>query len=55
LPTSFRSVMVLSQLQEYTIEEAAVELGISVTAVKSRVTRARRLLRNRLREKPDFP
>ena len=55
LPMSSRSVLVLRHLQEYTVEEAAIELGISVAAVKSRVLRARQSLRNRLRQKPDFP
>jgi RNA polymerase sigma-70 factor (ECF subfamily) len=55
LATSFRSVMVLRHLREYTTEETADELGISVAAVKSRVQRARRRLRDRISDRSDFP
>ncbi|QNI33443.1 sigma-70 family RNA polymerase sigma factor [Alloacidobacterium dinghuense] len=55
LPTSFRSVMVLRHLQEYTTRETANELGISVAAVKSRILRARRQLRDRISDRSNLP
>lgn len=54
LSNVLRTAFVLRDLCECTTEEAADELGISVAAVKSRILRARRSLRNRLRKKSDF-
>jgi RNA polymerase sigma-70 factor, ECF subfamily len=48
LPPIVRTVFILRHVHELTTEEAAVQLGISTAAVKSRVLRARRQLRERL-------
>jgi len=48
LPSTFRSVVVTRYLQERSVEETANSLGISVAATKSRLTRARRHLQQRL-------
>ncbi|MGE4076578.1 MAG: RNA polymerase sigma factor, partial [Reyranella sp.] len=48
LPALYREVLVLRDIEEFTTPEAAAELGISVDAVKSRLHRARRLLREKL-------
>ncbi len=45
LPTPYREVMELTELQGLTQREAAERLGLSLTAVKSRVARGRRQLR----------
>jgi RNA polymerase sigma-70 factor (ECF subfamily) len=52
LPHGLRSALILKHLYGYTTEDVAKSLGISVPAVKSRVLRARRRLRVRLRERP---
>lgn len=49
LPETLRSAFELRHVQELTIEEAAVALGISVPALKSRVLRARIHLKKYLR------
>jgi RNA polymerase sigma-70 factor, ECF subfamily len=48
LPLIVRTAFTLRHIHELTTEEAAVALGISTAAVKSRVLRARRQLRERL-------
>jgi RNA polymerase sigma-70 factor (ECF subfamily) len=48
LPTPLRSAFALRVIQGYTSVEAALELGISDAAVKSRVMRARKRLQQRL-------
>jgi RNA polymerase sigma-70 factor (ECF subfamily) len=52
LPHHLRSALILKHLYGYTTEDIARRLGISVPAVKSRVLRARRRLRDQLRENP---
>ena len=51
LPDRLRSALILTQFHGYTVEAAATELGISSSAAKSRVVRARRYLRRQLGEK----
>ena len=48
LPEPYRAILVLREIEEMTAPEAAVILGISVEATKSRLHRARSLLRERL-------
>ena len=48
LPSAIRSALVLRDLHEYTTKEVSLALGISIAAVKSRVLRGRRRLRNQL-------
>lgn len=48
LPKLYREVLILRDIEEMTAPEAASELGISVEAVKSRLHRARSLLREKL-------
>jgi RNA polymerase sigma-70 factor (ECF subfamily) len=48
LPESFRLVFVMRDVQEMTIEETASTLGIRPETVKTRLHRARRLLRQSL-------
>jgi RNA polymerase sigma-70 factor (ECF subfamily) len=48
LPSTYRSVLDLFHLQEQSMREAADSLGISVASAKSRLFRARRILRSRL-------
>lgn len=48
LPDLCREVLILRDIEELTAPEAAAELGISVEAVKSRLHRARGLLREKL-------
>jgi RNA polymerase sigma-70 factor (ECF subfamily) len=45
LPTAFRAVFVLRDVEGMSIEEAASQLGIKPETVKTRLHRARRLLR----------
>jgi RNA polymerase sigma-70 factor (ECF subfamily) len=49
LPGSFRVVFVLRDVEEMTIDETAAALGLRAETVKTRLHRARRLLRERLR------
>lgn len=44
LPDSYRSVLILRDIEEFTTEEAAEALGITATAVKVRLHRARQAL-----------
>ena len=48
LPPILRDVLVLRDLEQLSTEDAAWRLGISESAVKSRLTRARQLLRERM-------
>lgn len=48
LPASMRQVLMLRDVREMNTEEAACELGISEPALKSRLNRARNMLRQRM-------
>ena len=48
LPDLYREVLILRDIEELTAPEAAAQLGISVEAVKSRLHRARGMLREKL-------
>jgi RNA polymerase sigma factor (sigma-70 family) len=48
LPDLYREVLILRDVEELTAPEAAAQLGVSVEAVKSRLHRARGLLREKL-------
>lgn len=48
LPVEFRSVVLLSDVQDLTYQEIATILGIPIGTVRSRLFRARRLLREAL-------
>jgi RNA polymerase sigma-70 factor, ECF subfamily len=48
LPASFRTVFVLRDIEEMSIEETAAHLGLRPETVKTRLHRARRLLRQSL-------
>ncbi len=48
LPDLYREVLLLRDIEELTTEEAAVALGITVAALKTRLHRARLALRERL-------
>ena len=48
LPDNYRTVIVLRDLEEYSTAEAAEALGVTVTAVKLRLHRARAALRAKL-------
>lgn len=48
LPETLRVAVEIKELQDRSMEETAVLLGISVTAAKSRLSRARGMLRRRL-------
>lgn len=50
LPESFRKVLVLVDLDEMTYREAAMELGVPVGTVMSRLHRGRKLLASQLQE-----
>jgi RNA polymerase sigma-70 factor, ECF subfamily len=50
LPALFREVVQLRQTQEYSVREVAEALGVSVPAVKSRLSRAKTALRMSLSE-----
>lgn len=51
LPEIFRLVFILREIEECTVEETAAQLGLLPDTVKTRLFRARRLLRNALYEK----
>jgi RNA polymerase sigma-70 factor (ECF subfamily) len=57
LPTNYREVVVLCDLQEFSYEEAAAALRVAVGTVRSRLHRGRNLLTEKLREfrKPGEP
>ena len=48
VPQSFREVLLLVDVQEFSYKEAAETLGIPIGTVMSRVSRGRDLLRNQL-------
>jgi RNA polymerase sigma-70 factor (ECF subfamily) len=48
LPESLRTPLLLFYMENYTEKETARALGITVTAVKNRLFRARRALKQRL-------
>lgn len=48
LPDLYREVLILRDIEELTAPEAATQLGVSTDAVKSRLHRARSLLREQL-------
>jgi RNA polymerase sigma-70 factor (ECF subfamily) len=48
LPSAYRSIVDLFHIQEKSVRETANSLGITVASAKSRLFRARRLLRTRL-------
>ena len=48
LPEAFRLVFILRELEECTVEETAERLGLMPETVKTRLFRARRLLRKAL-------
>lgn len=48
LPDLYREVLILRDVEELTAPEAAAQLGVSVEAVKSRLHRARSMLREKL-------
>jgi RNA polymerase sigma-70 factor (ECF subfamily) len=50
LPEAFRLVFVMRDIEEMSVEETAVQLGIRAETVKTRLHRARRLLRGRLED-----
>jgi RNA polymerase sigma-70 factor (ECF subfamily) len=51
LPSPFRSVFVMRDIEEMSVEETASHLGLRPETVKTRLHRARRLLRQSLHEK----
>jgi RNA polymerase sigma-70 factor (ECF subfamily) len=51
LPDQFRLVFVLRDVEEMSIEETAAQLGVLAATVKTRLHRARRLLRQALDER----
>jgi RNA polymerase sigma-70 factor (ECF subfamily) len=51
LPEAFRLVFILRELEECTVEETAERLGLRPETVKTRLFRARKLLRRALEEK----
>jgi RNA polymerase sigma-70 factor (ECF subfamily) len=48
LPTTFREVLELREVEEYSTRETAKMLGLSISAVKSRALRGRQMLRRAL-------
>lgn len=48
LPAAYREVLVLRDIRELSAPEVAAQLGLSLPAVKSRLHRARALVRERL-------
>ena len=54
LPDAFRTVFVLRAVEEMTVEEAAVALGIPEATVRTRFFRARGLLRESLSREIDI-
>lgn len=50
LPEPFRLVFVMREIEEMSVEETAAQLGLKPETVKTRLHRARRLLRDRLED-----
>lgn len=51
LPADFRIVYMMREVEEYSVEETANQLGIKAATVKTRLYRARRLLRTALHDR----
>lgn len=51
LPVNFREILLLCEVEEMSYQEIAETLAIPIGTVMSRLSRARRMLRDRLREK----
>ncbi len=51
LPKAYRTVLVLRDIEELDTDEAAAALGVSVSAVKTRLHRARQALRTLLEQR----
>lgn len=51
LPAGFRVVLVLRDLEGYSVEDTAMQLGIAPQTVKTRLHRARRLMRKDLQHR----
>ena len=54
LPEDMRAAVVLRDIQGYSYEEIARILDINVGTIKSRISRGREKLREKLREKPEL-
>ena len=54
LPEDMRAAVVLRDIQGYAYEEIAKILDINVGTIKSRISRGREKLREKLREKPEL-
>jgi RNA polymerase sigma-70 factor (ECF subfamily) len=50
LPEAFRLVFIMREIEECTVEETAAQMGLKPETVKTRLHRARRLLRKALHE-----
>jgi RNA polymerase sigma-70 factor (ECF subfamily) len=50
LPPAFRTVLIMRDVEEATVDETAIVLGIKPETVRTRLHRARRMLRDRLGE-----
>jgi RNA polymerase sigma-70 factor (ECF subfamily) len=50
LPEKYRAALVLCDIEEKSYEEISVVLGLPVGTVKSRINRARNLLKEKLRD-----
>lgn len=50
LPPPFRLVFILRDVEDFSVEETAAELGLQPATVKTRLHRARRMMRARLKE-----
>ena len=51
LPVNFREILLLCEVEEMSYQEIAETLAVPIGTVMSRLSRARRTLRDRLREK----
>ncbi len=51
LPPAFRIVYMMREVEEFSVEETASQLGIKAETVKTRLFRARRLLRASLQDR----
>ena len=54
LPEDMRAAVVLRDIQGYTYEEIAQMLNVNVGTIKSRISRGREKLREKLRGKPEL-
>ncbi|MCO6505397.1 MAG: hypothetical protein J6568_08290, partial [Snodgrassella sp.] len=48
LPPIYRQILIIRDIEEYTAPEAAKKLGITIEAVKSRLHRARSMIKEKL-------